>query len=94
MLVTYVTFLFRIILYVHKIIGIVGVDFGITGQLSDHSAVDISLTKKNRIGQLVRCLELKRGHNAVRREVLNEVWYNILFEFVIFLQIGRSIKMR
>jgi hypothetical protein len=46
------------------------------------------------MGQLVRCLELKRGHDAVRREVLNEDCYSILFEIVILLQIGRFIKMR
>jgi hypothetical protein len=45
------------------------------------------------MGQLVRFVDLKRGYDAVRREVLYDVSYNILFEYVIFLQVDRFIKM-
>jgi len=46
------------------------------------------------MGQLVRFVYFKRGYDAVRREFLYEVTYSILFEFVIFLQLRRFIKMR
>jgi hypothetical protein len=48
---------------------------------------------RDRMGQLVRFVNLKTGYDAVRREVLYEISYNILYEFVIFLQLGRFIKM-
>jgi hypothetical protein len=47
---------------------------------------------RNRIGQLVRCADLKKSYDAARREVSCEVSYNILFEFVILLKLGRFIK--
>ena len=61
---------------------------------ADPSAFDTFLREiGNRMGQFFRFVYLKRGYDAVRREVLCEVSYNILFEFVIFLQLGRFIKM-
>lgn len=62
---------------------------------ADHSAFYICLWKnRNKIGQLVRCTDIKKGYDAARREVLCEVSYNILFEFVILLKLGRFIKTR
>jgi hypothetical protein len=58
---------------------------------ADRSAFDISLRETgNRMWQLVRFVELTRGYDAIRREVLYEVSYNILFEF-FYLPTNRQV---
>jgi hypothetical protein len=75
-----------------KLLGIISVDFDITGQLLIiYSAFIKYLRKKWEYNEAVHQLfiDFKRACDSVRREVL----HNILIEFGIPMKLARLIKM-
>jgi hypothetical protein len=74
-----------------KLLGIISVDFNVTGQLPIiHFAISKYLRKNgNTMRQFISYSDFKKSYDSVRREVL----YNILSEFGISMKLVRLTEM-